>query len=397
MQIAIVAPNFPPTTGGESEYAAQVALELLHRGHQVVVFTWTGNVGRDEGYEVRDVLQGRQSANRSTIQGLCGFDVIHVMNAAWSWVSRFGKPTFLSIHGNDFIDPNPVYGYDLRTRLGLPKGDRLDFWLAAKRTRVMMRKCLPLCRVIFSNSDYTKDVFLQKYPLCQGQVIRAGVGVGSKFIDGPTSLRRETSVGKLLTVCRLSEPRKNVDLILRALARLKSEFAFRYTIVGEGDLRRDLTNLSVKLGLSDRVNFAGKVGDADLRSYYENADLFVLPSGISETSFEGFGITYLEANSLGVPTMAVRAGGAQEAVDEGRSGFFVEAPTVAAIEIGLREFLLGEKTFRSQDCRRFAAQFTWARVVDKFEQAYKAAKAPQVLRVTETATVHQCTSSGPTA
>src|SRR5262249_39598748 len=122
MKIAIVGPDFPPTTGGESEYAAQVALELLHRGHQVVVFTRKGNVGRDEGYEVRDVLQGRQSGDRSTIQGFCGFDVIHVMNAAWSWVSRLGKLTFLSIHGNDFVDPNPVYGYDLTTRLRLPKG-----------------------------------------------------------------------------------------------------------------------------------------------------------------------------------------------------------------------------------------------------------------------------------
>ena len=126
----------------------------------------------------------------------------------------------------------------------------------------------------------------------------------------------------------------------------------------------------MELGLADRVSFAGKVADDDLRSYYEDADLFVLPSGISESSFEGFGIVYLEANALGVPTMAVRAAGAQEAVEEGRSGFFVEESTVAAIEKGLREFLSGERTFRPEDCRQFAAQFTWARVIDRFEQAY---------------------------
>ena len=174
-----------------------------------------------------------------------------------------------------------------------------------------------------------------------------------------------------MTVCRLSEPRKNVDLVLRALAGLKSEFVFRYTIVGEGHLRCDLTRMAVELGLADRVTFAGRVGDANLRSYYEDADLLVLPSGASETSFEGFGIVYLEANSVGVPTMAVRAGGAQEAVEEGRSGFFVEEPTVAAIQNGLREFLSGERIFRSEDCRQFAARFTWARVIDRFEQAYK--------------------------
>jgi phosphatidyl-myo-inositol dimannoside synthase len=370
MKIAIVGPEFPPAMGGESEYAAQVALGLHHRGHQVVAFTRKENIGRDEGYEVRNVLQGRQSCDLEVMYGIYDFDVVHVMNAAWSWVSKFGRPTFVSVHGNDFVCPNPVYGYDLKVRLGLGKGDRVDFWLAARRTRVMMRRCLPLCRLIFANSDYTKNLFLRKYPLCQGRVVKAGVGVSSMFINGHVSFRTEASGKRLLTVCRLSEPRKNVDLILRALALLKSEFAFRYVIVGEGNLRQDLARLSVELGLADRVHFAGSIGGADLRSYYEDADLFVLPSGISKTSFEGFGIVYLEANCLGIPTMAVRAGGAQEAVEEGRSGFFVEEPTVAAIEKGLREFLSGERTFRSEDCRQFAAQFTWARVVERFERAY---------------------------
>jgi glycosyltransferase involved in cell wall biosynthesis len=371
MKIAIVGPEFPPTTGGESEYAAQVALELRRRGHQIVVFTRKGNVGRDEGYEVRDILQGRQSCDFEVLGVFSDFNVVHVMNSAWSWVSSCGKPTFLSIHGNDFVNPNPVYGYDLKTRLGLPKGDRVDFWLAVRRTRFMMRRCLPLCRLIFANSDYTKNVFLRRYPLCQGRVVKAGVGVGSMFIDCGGSFRNEASIKSLLTVCRLSEPRKNVHRILRALAGLRSEFSFRYTIVGEGDLSGGLTSLCTELGLVDRVRFAGKVCGADLRSYYEHADLFVLPSGISETSFEGFGIVYLEANSLGIPTMAVRAGGAQEAVEEGRSGFFVEESTVAAIEKGLREFLSGERKFRSEDCRRFAGQFTWGRVVERFERAYK--------------------------
>ena len=185
MRIAIVGPEFPPTTGGKSEYTAQVALELFHRGHEVVVFTRKESVGRDEGYEVRNVLQGRQSCDRKVFHGFCDFDIVHVMNAAWSWVSSFGKPTFLSIHGNDFLNPNPVYGYDLRTWLGLPKGDRVDFWFAVRRTRAMMRKCLPLCRLIFANSDYTKNAFLRKYPHCHGRVIKAGLGVSSRFLDGP--------------------------------------------------------------------------------------------------------------------------------------------------------------------------------------------------------------------
>jgi glycosyltransferase involved in cell wall biosynthesis len=379
MRIAIIGPDFPPTTGGEAEYAAQVAAALHRRGHRVVVFSRVGNIGRDGGYEVRDVLRGRQWGDRQSLTALAEFDVVHAMNAAWCWVSTFGKPTFLSIHGNDFISPNPVYGYDIKTRFNLPKGDGLDLWLAQRRTRAMMNECLLLCRSIFANSDYTKREFLSRYPACDGKVVKAGVGVGALFVGASAPMRTRGPAPSMLTVCRLSEPRKNVDLVLRALARLKSDFGFRYTVVGEGDQKWALTQLAAELGLADRVRFTGRVADAELRSHYQGADLFVLPSGASSTSFEGFGIVYLEANAMGVPTMALRAAGAAEAVDEGRSGFFVEREDIVSIQAGLRSFLSGERVFRVEDCRKFAARFSWADIVGTFECAYEGA-----LRSTET-------------
>jgi phosphatidyl-myo-inositol dimannoside synthase len=371
MKIAIIGPEFPPSTGGEQEYAAQAALELHRRGHHVVVFTRKGNTGRDPGYEVRDVLRGQQWCDRPTLAAASEFDLLHVMNAAWCWVVTLGKPTFLSIHGNDFIKPNPVYGYDFKQRFNLPKGDRFDLWLAQRRTRAMMNKCLPLCRSIFANSDYTRSVFLSQYPVCEGRVLKAGVGVGARFIDATPPERRQAPWPAILTVCRLSEPRKNVNLVLQALARLKPDFNFRYTIVGEGDQMSALTQLTLKLGLADRVIFTGRVADSKLRSHYQEADLFVLPSGASPESFEGFGIVYLEANAMGVPTMALRAAGAVEAIDEARSGFFVEREDVASIESGLRSFLSGKKVFRAEDCRKFASKFSWSNVAGIFERSYE--------------------------
>lgn len=373
MNVAIIGPEFPPSTGGEQEYAAQVALELHRRGHRVVVFARAGNIGRDLGYEVRDVLRGQQWCDRGILSAVNEFDLLHAMNAAWCWVVTLGKPTFLSIHGNDFINPNPVYGYDVKKRFSLPKGDRLDLWLAQRRTRVMMKKCLPRCRSIFANSDYTRRVFLNRYPGCEGRVLKAGVGVGARFINVPRPVRRGRTEPSLLTVCRLSEPRKNVDLVLRALARLKPDFDFRYTVVGEGDQMGPLVQLSVELGLAERVRFAGRVPDAELCSYYHEADLFVLLSGASSKSFEGFGIVYLEANAMGVPTMALRAAGAAEAVDEGQSGFFAENDDLASIEIGLRSFLSGERVFLAENCRRFASKFSWGNIVEAFERSYESA------------------------
>lgn len=373
MKIAVIGPEFPPSTGGEQEYAAQVALELQRRGHRIVVFSREGNVGRDQGYEVRDVLRGLQWCDQQALAALSEFDLLHAMNAAWCWVAMLGKPTFLSIHGNDFINPNPIYGYDIKRRFRLPKGDRLDLWLAQRRTRSMMVRCLPRCRSIFTNSNYTRSVFLSRYPACEGRVLNAGVGVGAHFIKGPLLARRQSPKPNFLTVCRLSETRKNVDLVLRALGRLKADFKFNYTVVGEGDQLSALTQLTAKLGLAERVRFTGHVPDAELFAYYQEADLFVLPSGISSKSFEGFGIVYLEANAMGVPTLALRAAGAVEAVDDGRSGFLIENEDVGSIESGLRSFLSGERVFRAEDCRKFAAKFSWSNVVETFERSYEGA------------------------
>lgn len=373
LKIAIVGPDFPETTGGESEYAAHVARVLHHRGHSVFVYTRKGNKGRDEGYRVEDVLEGKQSLDAEIVKCFQGFDVVHVINSAWTWMAKFGKPLFASIHGNDFISPNSVYGYDLKQRLGLTKGDRLDLLLARKRTPAAMKKFFPRCKQIFSNSEYTKRVFLERFPTCHSLVVTAGLGVSPNYLGANLKRCGAGSEMKILTVCRLSERRKNVDLVLRALAGLRSRFKFHYAIVGDGHFAPELKRLSDDLGLSDRVTFAGRVSDDEMMSHYRDADLFVLPSGISERSFEGFGIVYLEANAMGVPTMAVRAGGAQEAVDEGKSGFFIESPTVDAIEHGLRSFLEGKRQFRSEDCVAFAKQFTWDRVVDQFETAYEKA------------------------
>lgn len=371
MKIAIIGPEFPPSPGGEAEYAVQIARELSRRGHHVVVYSLEGNCGENENFEVRDVLRGHYLADRVAIRGIEGADIIHVLSSGWCWIGNTRQPTFISIHGNDFINPSPVYGFDLKKRFHLPTGDRIDYWLSIKRTRSMMKQRLSEARRIFANSDYTKEVFLQRYPSCRELVVKAGVGVASRLFDRPIAPTKRSGPIKFLTVCRLAEPRKNVDTVLRALAALKPEFSFTYTVVGDGHLRPQLQELASQLGVADIVNFVGKVSESELISYYHESDLFVLPSRVLKASFEGFGIVYLEANACGVPTLAARAGGAAEAVDEGASGFFVEEANVEDVRLGLQAFLQGDRTFSSERCRQFAAQFNWTQVVDMFERAYE--------------------------
>ena len=71
-------------------------------------------------------------------------------------------------------------------------------------------------------------------------------------------------------------------------------------------------------GWQKQVRFWGPLHDADLAERYRLAHLLVVPS-----SYEGFGIVYLEAMSFGVPPIATTAGAAHELITHGRDGYLI--------------------------------------------------------------------------
>jgi phosphatidylinositol alpha-1,6-mannosyltransferase len=222
---------------------------------------------------------------------------------------------------------------------------------------------------IIANSHYTESALLDRIPACRGRTSVGFVGVGAHFFDVARQPAKD-GIPRLLTVSRLSEPRKNVDRVLHALARLKDRHAFRYTIVGDGHDRARLERLASDLRLGQQVRFMGFVSGEELADIYARSDLMVLASGLTRDSHEGFGIVYLEAAASGVPSLAARLAGAAEAIDDTKSGMYVEEPTVEALADALARFLGGQVRFDPEQCRNFARRFTWARVVDHSLQYY---------------------------
>ena len=369
MHVGVIAPEFPPEIGGIQTYAYEFVRELARRGHRVTVFTRPHTDGEASlpGVKVVAVLKLRRALDRHILRDTT-IDVWHVMNAAYAWVALEAAPVVTSVHGNDFLQPYlPVARPDLQRLPRLWRSSRwrpaLEKALGRQLTNRLVRRALPRAAHILANSRYTEQALLKKYPACRGITSVAWVGVSTEYLDcEPT--RNAIDHVRLITVCRLAEPRKNVDLVLRALARLKDRHRFSYTVVGDGPLRPGLEALAQELGLNDRVRFAGFVDAAALRRLLAASDLFVLTSSISATSHEGFGIAYLEANACGTPVLAARLAGAVDAVDEGVSGFFVDMPAPESIAAALERFFCQDLQFDPAACRAFAARFTWERVVD---------------------------------
>ena len=369
MRVGIVAPEFPPEIGGMQTYAYEFARELARRGHEVLVFTRHHVEGEVEapGLTVHAVLISRRKADWEALFKV-QVDLWHVMNASYAWLALETAPVVISVHGNDFLQPYiPLEQPNLGRWFGLWRSRKwvpaLEKKLGAWLLRRLVRKALPAAHHIIANSQYTEQTLLRHYPDCAGKTSAGMVGVAQAYLDIEPQ-RLASADGRLITVCRLSEARKNVDLVLRALAPLKERYRYSYTVVGDGALRDNLEALAHSLGLADRVHFTGFVSAARLKELLAASDLFVLTSSVIPGSHEGFGIAYLEANACGVPVLAARLAGAVEAVKEGVSGMFVDDPGVPDIAQALEHFLSGQIKFDPRACQAFAGEFAWAKVVD---------------------------------
>ena len=364
MKVGIVSPEFPPEKGGIQTYAFEFAQELARRGQDVTVFTTPHPAGElaSVPFRIEPVLKLRRRSDREIFRH--DIDLWHAMNASYSWLALERSRVFVTVHGNDFLWPyHPVARLDFRERFGLPFGSNADQWLGGWLTWFLVKRSLPRAAHIFANSQYTERRLKQTHPGCAGKTSAAMVGVSADCFAGPRPPRRD-GPPRLITVCRLAEPHKNVDLVLQALAKIKGAQPFHYTIVGDGYLRASYEELTRELGLADRVTFTGFLDRPQLNAQLLDSDLFILTTSSTPVAYEGFGLVYLEANACGCPVLAARIGGAVEAVSEGVSGMFVDEPTADGIGRALAKFFSGALCYDSDACVGFARQFSWAKVVD---------------------------------
>lgn len=376
MKIGLISSEFPPEKGGIQTYAWHFAREIARSGHEVIVFTrpHSGGEASAAEFHIEPILRLRRRHDSAALDRF-PVDAWHAMNAAYAWMALEHPRVFVTVHGNDFLWPYlSVARLDFRERLHLPFGSNADRCLGDWLTRRLVRRSLPRAAHIFANSRYTEQRLCMEIPACRGKTSAAMVGVAEQWFSRARALRRP-GPPRLITVCRLAERHKNVDLVLRALAGFGAGRPFHYTVVGDGELREELQVLASKLGLAERVTFTGFLEQPQLHELLLDSDLFILPTSATPAAYEGFGLVYLEANACGCPVLAARIGGAVEAVEEGVTGLFVDAVSVESLSVTLDRYLSGGIRFDPAACIAFARRFSWTQVADHCLAFYKRSRA----------------------
>ncbi len=211
-----------------------------------------------------------------------------------------GFPLFITTHGMDInnFDAKSIYGHLISFSL-----NHCDRAIAVSDDLAETMKSLGINKdkiIILRNAvdterfkSFKNTKFRHKYGVKENEILILFVGYLDTF----------KGIFELIdTFYEINKKNKNVKLMM----------------VGTGPKKDELKKKISHLGLRSYVMLTGAVSNTEIHSYYQMADVFVLPSYT-----EGFPLSVLEAMACGIPVVASNVGGIHEIVKNGLSGFLV--------------------------------------------------------------------------
>jgi glycosyltransferase involved in cell wall biosynthesis len=163
------------------------------------------------------------------------------------------------------------------------------------------------------------------------------------------------------------EERKNVLLLVRALATLPNDLQHTAVIVGRATkYKTRILEEAQRLGVGGKVIFLHDVSFTDLPAIYQGASVFVYPS-----IFEGFGIPIVEALESDVPVIAATGSCLSEA--GGPGSIYVSPSDEQELARNLKN-VLTDKALRSRmvdNGKKYIAQFEPTVIAEKLLDIYK--------------------------
>lgn len=341
-------------TGGMSVYIRELSREIGRAGHQVDIYTRTedekesrdiaytenvrlihlgigerGHIPKDMLYPYLPELFRSLEAFRSA--GSLNYDIIH----SNYWLSaQLGKRARRLWHV-PHITMFHTLGIVKRISCSQEKETALRLITEKKLTRSVNR--------ILTQSIREKELLVKYYDVAREKIGVTPCGVNlDRFRPMQKEFARKHlglhNGGPVILFVGRFAPVKGIDRLLAAMVHLRTHQGLSLVIVG-GDGQRtrassELRHLIRKLGIHDRVSLAGRIDHDRLATYYNAADVLVVPS-----FYESFGLVALESLACGTPVVATRVGAMESLLRMGETGAIVNTPSPRALALAIKKFV----------------------------------------------------------
>ncbi len=224
---------------------------------------------------------------------------------------------------------------------------------------------------VVSNSNFTKNLATE-IGVNPEKILVINPGIEPiKDIDKKSQTEAEKLLKnkkpRIITVARFDK-RKNHEKIIMAIKNLKQIYPnIIYTCIGYGDEEENIKKLVKELSLKSNVLFLKNISQNLTNALISKSNIFVMPSIIHEKSVEGFGISFIEAAELGVPSIGGKDGGASDAIINDKTGFIVDGNSLDEIYSSINKLLERNKFIEfGKNAKENSKNFYWEKIIKKY-------------------------------
>ena len=368
MKIAVVCPYDWSRHGGVQAHIDALRTRLS-ADHEVRIFAPASAAMRDRDVVVvgRPVgVRYNRSVAPVALSPTAGRRVVRELRAFGPHVVHVHEPLapMVSAAAAGF-GPLPVVG----TFHAWSSSDRL-YRAAAPMVRRVAERLAVRIAVSPAAQEYAGQAL--GLPLGAFRLVPNGVDTAHYRQATPIPELHDPSRPLLLFVGRL-EPRKGLDVLVRAFLRLRaSRPRLRLCVVGEGPDRQRCQEM-IPDSVRPDVLFVGAVSEEEKPRYHASADLYVAPN----TGGESFGIVLLEAMAAGLPVVASDIPGFRTVLKDGRQGRLVPPNDAFGLAEAIDTLLSNEKLRQAMaaEGRRTVTEYDWGGVSAKILDLYREALA----------------------
>ncbi|MGB3694601.1 MAG: glycosyltransferase family 1 protein [Spirulinaceae cyanobacterium] len=379
--------------GGQNVYVRQVGEALAQQGWSVDMFT------RQSHADQPKIIN--HAPNCRTIRLTAGPEDFVPRQEIFGYREEF-VAQFLQFMEQENIDYELIHsnywisgwvGLELSQKLAIPLAHTYHSLGAVKyesvsaipmiaTTRLAVEKrCLENADRIVATSPQEKE-HMRSLVSKQGNIAIIPCGTDIEHFGGISKAEAREKLGidpqaKVVFYVGRFDPRKGIETLVRAVGQ--SEWQDKNDlklIIGGGSRpgqsdgieRERIEEIVAELGIEQKTEFPGRIGDEELPLYYAATDVSVVPS-----HYEPFGLVAIEAMASGTPVIASDVGGLQYTVVSEETGLLAPPQDAEAFAKAINR-ILDDSQWRDQlggnARKRVEEKFSWQGVASQLNELY---------------------------